>query len=569
MMDSSKKDNILKRFEVARMRRKRWDAVLSEAYRYVLPQYEDPVNTGADNKGAKRGVDIFDSTAPDALDERANRTRGMLFPKGRRWMFVRPEVADASQEVAAVAEHVFDITQAAFEVSNMQTEIHQSIRDAYISTGVVALDVGDVNNPFSFEALPIAQVIPEEASDGTIRSNFREYELSAYEIPDRLPDVKDLPSDIQQKIKEQKNDKVAFIEAQVFDPSSGATKYKLFLKKGQKPVDEKSFDIGRLIVFRADKVPGETMGRGPVLRALPDIKTANKIVELVLKNASIAVTGIWQADDDGVLNPANIQLKPGTIIPKAVGSQGLTPLQSPGSFDVSQIVLKDLQEKIRRMIYGPALPGVNQGIRTAYETSERKAEQMAVEIPSLDRIEGELFRPLVRRALYVLSDPSLAASTYYIEPPEGTERIDFIDMLMEALETPSERAKRQVEAQEHMQALQTALSVDAEGVMTIIKREDYWRKWLKNAGVDSTLIKSARESQAEQQQAQQQAQQQQLAQLAQSGLAEAAGADPAPDTDTGSPAAAETPPSAGGDQGPGTDQIAQLLASIGGGNAPQ
>jgi hypothetical protein len=33
------------------------------------------------------------------------------------------------------------------------------------------------------------------------------------------------------------------------------------------------------------------------MKTLPDIKTANKVVELVLKNASIAVTGIWQASD--------------------------------------------------------------------------------------------------------------------------------------------------------------------------------------------------------------------------------------------------------------------------------
>ena len=78
------------------------------------------------------------------------------------------------------------------------------------------------------------------------------------------------------------------------------------------------------------------------MTALPDIKTANKVVELILKNASIAVTGIWLADDDGVLNPANVKLVPGSIIPKAVGSAGLTPLQAPGRFDVSQLVLDDL-----------------------------------------------------------------------------------------------------------------------------------------------------------------------------------------------------------------------------------
>ena len=78
---------------------------------------------------------------------------------------------------------------------------------------------------------------------------------------------------------------------------------------------------------------------------MPDIKTANKVVELILKHASIAVTGIWQADDDGVLNPATVRLTPGTIIPKAVGSAGLTPLEAPGRFDVSELVLGDLRTR--------------------------------------------------------------------------------------------------------------------------------------------------------------------------------------------------------------------------------
>ena len=46
------------------------------------------------------------------------------------------------------------------------------------------------------------------------------------------------------------------------------------------------------INFRWLKAPGEVYGRSPVMKALPDIKTANKVVELVLKNASTRVTGI-------------------------------------------------------------------------------------------------------------------------------------------------------------------------------------------------------------------------------------------------------------------------------------
>src|SRR5690606_9996566 len=113
---------------------------------------------------------------------------------------------------------------------------------------------------------------------------------------------------------------------------------------------EGRFAASPFLNFRWLKAPGELYGRSPVMKALPDIKTANKVVELILKNASIAATGIWQADDDGVLNPATVRLVPGAVIPKAQGSAGLTPLAAPGRFDVSQLVLDDLRARIRHAL---------------------------------------------------------------------------------------------------------------------------------------------------------------------------------------------------------------------------
>jgi hypothetical protein len=139
------------------------------------------------------------------------------------------------------------------------------------------------------------------------------------------------------------------------------------------------------------------------MKALPDIRTANKVVELVLKNASIAVTGIWQADDDGVLNPASIRLVPGTIIPKAVGSAGLTPLAAPGRFDVSQLVLDDLRARIRNALLVDRLGPVAGPRMTATEVAERAAETARLLGATFGRLQGELLVPLVLRGLAILA----------------------------------------------------------------------------------------------------------------------------------------------------------------------
>ena len=105
--------------------------------------------------------------------------------------------------------------------------------------------------------------------------------------------------------------------------------------------------------------------------------------------ASIAVTGIWQADDDGVINPATIRLVPGAIIPKAVGSAGLTALANPARFDVSQLVLDDLRRRIRHALLVDRLGPVTGTRMTATEVVERSAEMARLLGATYGRLQSE------------------------------------------------------------------------------------------------------------------------------------------------------------------------------------
>ena len=115
------------------------------------------------------------------------------------------------------------------------------------------------------------------------------------------------------------------------------------------------------------------------------------------------MTGIWQADDDGVLNPSNIRLTPGTIIPKAVGSAGLRPLEAPGRFDLSQVVLQDLRAGIRRALLADRLGQIEGPRMTATEVLERVAEISRLLGATYGRLQSELLTPLVTRGLAILT----------------------------------------------------------------------------------------------------------------------------------------------------------------------
>ncbi len=221
-----------------------------------------------------------------------------------------------------------------------------------------------------------------------------------------------------------------------------------------------------------------------MLNVLADIKTANKVVELILKNASIAVTGIWQAEDDGVLNPANIRLVPGAIIPKAVGSAGLTPLDAPGRVDVSQIVLERLQETIRRGIMGRNCRPRRRAC--ALPTRSAPANRFAaVELPMSLRLLTELDQPLARRVLSILSSPSMIGSPFHIEPfmADGAP-------VRPRPASPLVRLQEAAEAAETQLAYAGAAQTFPDIVGQVVDRPGYLRHYLKKAGFPADYLAS-------------------------------------------------------------------------------
>jgi hypothetical protein len=154
-------------------------------------------------------------------------------------------------------------------------------------------------------------------------------------------------------------------------------------------------------------MPGEVYGRGPVLFALPDAKSLNKTKELILKNASMAVSGAWTCEDDGVVNPENIKIEPDAII--QVSSNGgsnraptLQALTSGARFDVGDMVIKDLRQSISSIMFANPIGPVDQPVKTATEIEYRQ-KQYADEIGApFGRLETELIKPLVQTGLIIL-----------------------------------------------------------------------------------------------------------------------------------------------------------------------
>lgn len=335
---------------------------------------------------------LFDATASDAVDNLAASMYTLLTPPESLWLnLVRESDAspDALPATAALRANLND--------SNFYTTIHQCYLDLVIyGTACLFMSEAPIGaaSAFSFTAIPMTDIA---ILPGAV---FHTTSMPASDVIAKYPNWTP-PSDLRDAIARDPHMPLRIVQSLV------DTEFTAWLDVGgnieNNIVSNGIFETNPYLIFRWATASGEIYGRSPVMRALPDIKTANKVVELVLKNATIAVSGIWQADDDGVINLSNINLTPGAIIPKAVGSSGLTPLASGADFDVSQIILKDLRERIRHALLADRLGLLSEKEMTATEIMARNADMMRILGATYGRLLHEFIRPLVDRGLQILS----------------------------------------------------------------------------------------------------------------------------------------------------------------------
>lgn len=452
-------DDLIQRYGQAKSRRQNWEGHWQDCYDYALPQRGG--FTRFNQAGSSRVQTLYDGTAMDAVDQLSASLLGNLTPPWTQWFGFKPGPdlnAEEAQSLAPVLEDIAKKIQSHLDRSNFSVEMHQCFLDLAVGgTASLCFEETDPGafSAFKFSSIPLQDITLEEGENGFLDGSFRTLSLTLAQIKNRYPLV-EIPLDVLRE--GDKDPQMRFDIMESVLPENGGYAFKAILMEDARPVVLKSgeFNSSPVISFRWIKSPGEIYGRSPVMKALPDIKTANKVVELILKNASIAVTGIWQADDDGVLNPANIELVPGAIIPKAVGSKGLSPLEMPGRFDVSELILKDLRSRIRHALLTDKLGQVADKRMSATEVLERASEMAMLLGATYGRLQSELLTPLIQRAFSILRRrgeiPDIALDGRYVS-------IDY--------RSPLARAQGQKNVQNVLMWMDSVSSMGAEASLSI------------------------------------------------------------------------------------------------------
>jgi len=396
----------IEKYRTAKAFREQWVSLFEECYEYALPQRE---SFYYEEHGQRRDEKIFDETAVVGTQEFASRLQSGIVPNYARWAdFVSGSEVDP-QEREAVDNELDEVTEYVFEIlqnSNFSQEVHESFMDLAVGTGILCVEEGDSLNPVNFSAIPLPHVVLDTGPDDRIDHVYRERKKVKFDhiplmYPKSVLDPKvtsQMGSNRETTVLEvvcrdySKKNEEAYLHYAICMTTETILHYKEMSGVGSNP----------FICFRWSKCAGEIYGRGPLINALSSIKTTNLTIQLILENAQMSISGIYQMEDDGVINPDTINLVPGTIIPKAMGSAGLQPIQAAGRFDVAQLVLSDMRLNIKRALYNDMLGNPDRTPATATEIAERQADLSRRMGASFGRLQAELVQPVLQRVVYIL-----------------------------------------------------------------------------------------------------------------------------------------------------------------------
>ena len=511
--------DVFARWQRAQTRKEEWRGAYQEAYEYALPQRNLYDQWEGQAVGQKRTGKIFDSTAVNATQRFANRLQSGLFPPYKAWCRLEPGNA-IPEESRSEVQVALDAYQTIFfdmlKQSNFDLAMGEFLLDLCVGTACMLIQPGDATTPIRYTAVPQFLCAFEEGPHGIVQNVYRRMRRAVSVIEREWPDLK-MTSELKRIKREAPQTEIELIEATCWHEEDGIFGYYLLTDKSKdgapKTIVYRQLLSSPWVVARYMKASGEIIGRGPLLNAMPDIKTLNKTVEFLLKNASLAIGGIYTAADDGVLNPQTVQIRPGAILPVARngGPSGpsLMPLKTASDVNLSQLVINDLRMAIKQALLDNSLPPENMSARSATEIVERMRELATNLGSAFGRLIAECMVPVVRRSLAVMDQLGLVVLPL---------KLDGLEVKIVPV-SPLAKAQSMDDVQDVVQWLQFAQSLGPAGLMAV-RMDKIMDYMASKMGIPGTLVTTEAERQQMAQQAQQMMQQSpEMAQAVAGGMA--------------------------------------------------
>lgn len=502
--------------------RKSWESLWQTTFDYMAPERAVFFRPPSERSFSTIGEYVFDSTAIDAVERLTNLIISGLVPPWQKWFRLIPGVSvqdprekEQLREFLAYAE---ELTHAALAESNFYQEMQPLLIDRIVGGSAVLKFIPE-DRGIQFKALPLAECAFEEDHAGRVVTIARKYKLCFRNIMRAWPEA--LPVEwIEQNENDPETSKHEIQEICTLDADNN-WQHLIRLKERKIVLEGEVHTHPRLFGTRWTKIPGSPYGRGPGLRALADVRALNKLKELSLQNAALAVSGIYTVVDDGVINPWTVSLDPGTFIPVASNSpneRSIDVLPTASNFDVSMWSMDDLRSSIQQVFVADQFGPLDKTPRSATEVSERTrivAQELGA---TISRLQHELLVPVLRAVFADLGKRDMLPQDIQLD--KATVDVEFTSRLAQA-----QMAMEEQNLIEFVQVVMQMGQVDPQAGL-LVDTHAALRKWAEIRGIPPEVLRKEQEIQQimETQMAQQQMQQMQEAAGGQAGEGQTGGA---------------------------------------------
>jgi len=447
MMDA---DQYIKRFGQLKSKRSTYEQDWRDCFDLTFPvrgngfsgEVVDSAN--ARSKIAAR----LDSTGTDSARTLAAALMSGMTPANSRWFGL--DVGNETTEERRWLDDAADIIWQNIHAGNFDAAGFECCLDM-VPAGwfVLFTDINKlVGGGYAFEQWPISECyLYSTRQDGRVDGINRPYKLSAQQV------VREFGADnVSDKTRDLARDKPhEMVELlRIIEPRENVIDGAKLSKNlpfascdievaAKRVIREQGFHEFPCAVPRWTLIPQSHYAVGPAFDVLPDMLELNDLVRMEKASLDLAISGMWLAVDDGVLNPKTVKVGPRKII-MANSIESMKELKSGADFNVAFTAKDKLQDQIKRGFMADQLAPVDGPTRTATEVIDRRAMIRQLLGPVYGRLQSEYLQPFVERCFGLafragaLGQPpeSLANRTFhvkYISPLARAQKLEDVQAM--------------------------------------------------------------------------------------------------------------------------------------------
>lgn len=523
MASEALKQRLCKSFETAKRIRAQYEDTLQECSDYLLPGRHS--FTAEREMGDIRISKIYDSTGPNALIKAASGLYSRASNPYSKWfnmglMASNIPVQNLPYNIRMWLEDTVNALRGLM-AKPIAPVMYQGYLDALGLGTCVSYVEEDEISVFRGKAIPLDQVYILEGPFGKVDTVFRYYKLTARQIAAEFEDG-NIPASVKQALADDPERSFKIVHAtyprpgkernpdQKEDPLSFPIGTMYVLENDwQNPILESGYHEMPYAVLRLEKLSGEIWGRGPGMSALPDVRTLNESMRLILDASHMAIRPPMDVPHEAYITP--FMLTPAAMnLNQDLSGRKATPLNSVGQLQITYQMLEERRAAVRETFFNDQLQLTGGPEMTAYEVSKRSEQQMILMGPWQGRLELEYYEPIINRCFAIAARAGVLP-----EPPE--ELMDEKNGLSQyylSYESPLANAQRLLDVQTIDNTKASVLQTAQAGIpVTDLFNWDKMETSRAVAlGLPSECIKSAEEVQAQRQAQAQQAEQSQAMQ---------------------------------------------------------